>query len=78
MDGEEVEHKKIYTEFKSEPFLYYENGKLQEHKIIDYINEKMESCEPLDFKNEYGCNAWLPDSIRKTRAVIIIEEIPLN
>ena len=38
----------------------------------------MDSCEPLDFKGEYGYNAWLPDSIRKTRVVIIIEEIPLN
>ena len=34
----------------------------------------MESCEPLDFKNEYRRNAWLADSIKQTRAVIIIKK----
>ena len=38
----------------------------------------MESCELSEFKNEYIGIGLLPDSIRKTRAVIIIEEIPLN
>ena len=77
-DGEEVEYKKIYIEFKSESLLYYENGKSQENEIVKYVKEKMESCQLLDFKDEFRRNAWLPDSIKQTRAVIIIEEIPLN